>query len=121
LQRRGALKIETIGDAILVASGVPESVPLKQSARTIAKVAIDMLAAVRTFDVALKNKLKGHKLIARVGIHCGTALAGVVGEDMPRYQLFGPVVDEVQVRCHLMLFFVERQPQLSPPIVSVVF
>ncbi len=95
-QRRGVLKIETIGDAVIIASGVPDDVPLAKSARLIAKVALDMMAAVSTFDKALGDKLKGHKLAARIGIHCGSVLAGVVGDDMPRYQLCGKTMDEVQ-------------------------
>lgn len=78
LQRRGALKIETIGDAMFVACGVPDALPLQKSVRTIAKVALDMVAVVNTLDTALSGKLKGHKLYARIGIHCGEVLAGLL-------------------------------------------
>lgn len=77
LRRRGALKIETIGDAIFVACGVPQALPLHKSARIIAKVALDMVASVKTFDHAWRAKLKSHRLAARIGIHCGEVLAGV--------------------------------------------
>lgn len=96
VSRRGARKIETIGDAFLVACGVPEPVDMITSASIVAKCALDMLRAVESFSTAWAGQLKGHKLQARIGIHCGRVLAGVIGDQMPRYQLFGTAVDECQ-------------------------
>ena len=93
---RGARKIETIGDAFLVACGAPDVVDPITSAATVAKCALDMLGAVQHFDKHFGARLKGHKLQARIGIHYGRVLAGVIGTQMPRFQLFGVAVDDVQ-------------------------
>jgi class 3 adenylate cyclase len=95
--KRGGLKVAIIGDAILVAAGVPDRLPLHVSARAIAKMAIDMMRTVETFTVAVGSKLKGHRLNARIGIHCGEVLAGIIGDRMPQFQVFGRAVDECQL------------------------
>ena len=89
VEKRGAHKVETIGDAFLVCSGAPDPKPPEESAKTIAKCALDMLQTVCTFVAP-----KGHMLEARIGIHIGNVLGGVIGSKMPRYQLFGTAVDK---------------------------
>jgi len=97
IARRGARKIETIGDAMLVSCGAPEATPPSESAPKIAKCALDMLSAVQAFSHRFEDRLCGHPLHARVGIHTGKVLGGVIGSQLPRYQLFGSAVDEVQL------------------------
>ena len=97
IARRGARKIETIGDAMLVSCGAPEPSPASESAPRIAKCALDMLSAVQAFSHRFEDRLCGHTLHARVGIHTGKVLGGVIGSQLPRYQLFGSAVDEVQL------------------------
>jgi len=97
IARRGARKIETIGDAMLVSCGAPEPTPASESAPRIAKCALDMLSAVQAFSHRFEDRLCGHALHARVGIHTGRVLGGVIGSQLPRYQLFGLAVDEVQL------------------------
>jgi len=90
VERRGAYKVETIGDAFLVCCGAPIARPHADSAIRVTKCALDMMQRVRTFKAP-----GGRTLRARVGIHIGEVLTGVIGTQMPRYQLFGPQVDYV--------------------------
>jgi hypothetical protein len=82
---------------MLVAAGVPEAMDLRESAVIIARCAVAMQNKMRQFAHKIgPSKLKRNKLQSRIGIHCGKVLAGVIGDHMPRYQLFGLAVDEVQ-------------------------
>ena len=86
--RRKAYKVETIGDAFLVCCGAPVAKHPQHSSVVIAKCALDMLEVVRGFQAP-----GGMRLRARIGVHCGPVMAGVIGTQMPRYQLFGRCVD----------------------------
>uniref|UniRef100_A0AAV2KRD5 Guanylate cyclase n=1 Tax=Knipowitschia caucasica TaxID=637954 RepID=A0AAV2KRD5_KNICA len=81
-------KVETIGDAYMVASGVP--VPNgKRHAAEIANMALDILSAVGTFKM---RHMPDVPVRIRIGLHTGSCVAGVVGLTMPRYCLFGDTV-----------------------------
>uniref|UniRef100_A0A8C8LSB1 guanylate cyclase n=1 Tax=Oncorhynchus tshawytscha TaxID=74940 RepID=A0A8C8LSB1_ONCTS len=69
-------KVETIGDAYMVVGGVP--IPADSHAERVANFALVMRIAAREI---------------RVGLHTGPVLAGVVGDKMPRYCLFGDTVN----------------------------
>ncbi|XP_006170026.1 heat-stable enterotoxin receptor [Tupaia chinensis] len=82
-------KVETIGDAYMVASGLPKRNG-NRHAIDIAKMALDILSFMGTFEL---EHLPGLPIWIRIGVHSGPCAAGVVGIKMPRYCLFGDTVN----------------------------
>jgi adenylate cyclase len=85
-ERYGIEKIKTIGDCYMVAAGVPS--PRPDHARVLARMALDMQAAMRLHDEI------GHRgLKLRVGINSGPVVAGVIGRKRFLYDLWGDAVN----------------------------
>jgi class 3 adenylate cyclase len=79
-------KIKTIGDAYMVAAGVPKE--SHDDAKRIANFAIDVLAMMETF-----NREHNQSLTVRIGINSGAVVAGVIGKKKFIYDLWGDAVN----------------------------
>jgi class 3 adenylate cyclase len=85
-QRHGLEKIKTIGDAYMVAGGLPT--PRPGHAEAIAEMAL----AIRD-EVARRADPSGQPLQVRIGIDTGPVEAGVIGTSKFSYDLWGNTVN----------------------------
>ena len=85
-ERYGLEKIKTIGDAYMVASGVPD--PRPDHARVLALLALDMVEATRRGGAVADLGLE-----LRIGIDSGPVVAGVIGRKRFLYDLWGDAVN----------------------------
>ncbi|MBD1995661.1 PAS domain-containing protein [Leptolyngbya sp. FACHB-541] len=79
-------KIKTIGDAYLVASGVP--VPRRDHAEAAANIALEMQEAIQQFSTS-----QGDRLSLSIGINSGSVVAGIIGTKKFSYDLWGDTVN----------------------------
>jgi len=87
-EKYGLEKIKTIGDAYMCVGGIP--VPDSMGAHNAVLAAIEM----QSFLSGLKEANKGnHFLNARIGIHTGPVIAGVVGKKKFAYDIWGDTVN----------------------------
>lgn len=85
-EEHGLEKIKTIGDAYMVAGGMPE--PRADHAEAVADMALDMIAVTRKL-----SREFGEDVAVRIGIHTGPAVAGVIGERKQFYDVWGDTVN----------------------------
>jgi class 3 adenylate cyclase len=84
--RHGLEKIKTIGDAYMVASGLPER--RADHAEAMAEMALDMQDALAAF-----NRARNASLDIRTGINTGPVVAGIIGTSKFIYDLWGDAVN----------------------------
>jgi len=80
-------KVETIGDAYMCCSGLPN--PNTFHAQDVVNFAL----AVRECVLLVTSPLTGEPIRLRMGIHSGSCMSGVVGSMTPHYCLFGDMIN----------------------------
>ncbi|XP_039679031.1 retinal guanylyl cyclase 2-like isoform X2 [Perca fluviatilis] len=88
IARHDVYKVETIGDAYMVASGIPNRNG-NRHAGEVANMSLELLHSIGEFKIKHMPEIK---VKIRIGLHSGPVVAGVVGLTMPRYCLFGDTV-----------------------------
>ncbi|GMR33408.1 hypothetical protein PMAYCL1PPCAC_03603, partial [Pristionchus mayeri] len=87
ISKHDTYKVETIGDAYMVASGVPE--PSKNHVRNVAQVALKNREFLEDYEIPHRP---GQHLHCRWGFNSGPVATGVIGFNAPRYCIFGHTV-----------------------------
>lgn len=82
----GLEKIKTIGDAYMVAGGLPVYKP--DHAASVALMALEMQQAIQQFQIDMDESFQ-----IRIGIHTGPVIAGVIGIKKFIYDLWGDTVN----------------------------
>ena len=82
----GVEKIKTVGDAYMVAGGLPE--PRADHAHAVADMALAMVGTVERMNRELPMPLQ-----MRIGIHSGDVVAGVIGTHKFVYDIWGDAVN----------------------------
>ncbi len=85
-EQLGLEKIKTIGDAYMVASGLPKS--RIDHAQAIANMALEMINIIEEISISYNEKFE-----IRIGINTGRVIAGVIGTKKFIYDLWGDAVN----------------------------
>ncbi|KAF2365187.1 Serine-threonine/tyrosine-protein kinase catalytic domain [Trinorchestia longiramus] len=89
ISRFEVYKVETIGDAYVVASGLPRP----NGTRHVEEICRMALALLKDAEKVEAPHQPGKSLQISIGINSGPCAAGVTGIDKPRYCLFGDTVN----------------------------
>jgi len=98
MEKHGLEKIKTIGDAYMAVAGAP--VHQEDHAQRAALAAIDVMEAMNNLSVIIPEELgetnwTQHvgEIQVRIGLHCGEAIGGVIGDKKFTFDLWGDAVN----------------------------
>ncbi len=109
-ERYGLEKIKTMGDAYMVAGGLP--VASTSHAQAIADLALEMRSKLKQFNLTEHQDFN-----IRIGIHTGTVIAGVIGIKKFVYDIWG---DTVNVASRMESHGIPGQIQVSEATYQVL-
>lgn len=94
IEQHGVRKIKTIGDAYMVAAGLPdpEKDP-RESTRRLADFALKLSSEIESATRELCEITGLPPLKMRIGMHSGPVVAGVIGQQKPAYDVWGDTVN----------------------------
>ena len=108
VERHGLEKVKTIGDAYMVVGGIPSS--LHDHVERVADMAVELSAQVQQVQADANGKVS-----IRIGMHCGPAVAGVIGVKKFIYDVWG---DTVNMASRMESLGVPGRVQVTPAVVD---
>lgn len=109
-EKHGLEKIKTIGDAYMVAGGMPVRGGDHTSA--MANMALDMIEAASRITHEF-----GEDVSVRIGLHAGPAVAGVIGRRKPFYDVWG---DTINIASRLESSGIPGRIQITPEVKAII-
>ncbi len=91
MKKHGVQKIKTIGDGYMAVSGAP--VECSDHAERLARAALELMADIQLPDDIRKTLPKGSVFHLRMGLHTGSAFAGIVGDEGFVYDVYSDAVN----------------------------
>eukprot|EP00002_Diphylleia_rotans_P014685 TRINITY_DN2859_c0_g1_i1.p1 TRINITY_DN2859_c0_g1~~TRINITY_DN2859_c0_g1_i1.p1 ORF type:complete len:205 (-),score=48.09 TRINITY_DN2859_c0_g1_i1:65-679(-) len=85
-ERKGLEKIKTIGDAYMVAAGLPY--PRPDHAKIAVEMALEMVKIVQALE-----PIEGLRVNVRIGVHSGTVVGGIIGSSKMVFDIWGQDVN----------------------------
>ena len=85
-RKHGLEKIKTIGDAYMAVCGAP--IPVDNHAERTALFALDVAELMNNYQTNT-----GDKVMIRIGLHSGSVVAGIIGENKFAYDMWGDAVN----------------------------
>ncbi|MBK9249086.1 MAG: tetratricopeptide repeat protein [Ignavibacteria bacterium] len=84
--KHGLVKIKTIGDAYMAVCGAPMHV--ENHAERMALFALDVAELISNYQTE-----SGDNINIRIGLHSGSVVAGIIGENIYAYDMWGDAVN----------------------------
>jgi class 3 adenylate cyclase len=99
-------KVETIGDAYIAIGGAPKHYSGPEAAERVALFALDALKLVKEYRTH-----NGEQVFIRAGLASGPIVAGVIGDSLPKWSIFG---DTVNIAARMEQTSKKMRLQISP-------